>query len=156
MANIKTLILDGLVVGDDGSISRTDGKSITPHLAHGYLVVKYNSNRYRVHRLVAEAFLLNNDPKNFTDVNHIDGDKTNNKVSNLEWCTRRYNLHHAMRSGLHANPEKAVIGWNPDTGEGVWFISTAKAGEYGFTQPNVVHCLKGNRAKCKGFHWEYA
>ena len=51
-----------------------------------------------VHRLVASAFLDN--PNNFTDVNHIDGNKHNNNVHNLEWCDRSYNLKHAYKLGL--------------------------------------------------------
>lgn len=51
-----------------------------------------------IHRLVAQAFIPN--PMNYSDVNHIDGDKTNNVIDNLEWCTRSYNLKHALSIGL--------------------------------------------------------
>ena len=72
------------------------------HNRKGYLqIILYkNKNKKvgRIHRLVAEAFIPNEN--NFTDVNHIDGNKHNNKVENLEWCNRSYNLKHAYENGL--------------------------------------------------------
>lgn len=55
-------------------------------------------NTKRVHRLVATAFIQN--PNNYEVINHKDGNKKNNTVDNLEWCTRSYNTKHAYRNGL--------------------------------------------------------
>jgi len=58
----------------------------------GKIYDKYN------HRLVAKHFIKN--PNNFKEVNHMDGDKTNNIVTNLEWCSNRYNIDHSIKNGL--------------------------------------------------------
>ena len=52
----------------------------------------------RGHKLVADAFIPN--PKDLTIINHLDGDKQNNHISNLEWCTHRQNSQHAESMGL--------------------------------------------------------
>lgn len=70
---------------------------------HGYLIVKLSQREirkgYLVHRLVAETFIDN--PENHKTVNHIDGDKSNNHVSNLEWCSYAENNIHAHKLGLN-------------------------------------------------------
>lgn len=71
-------------------------------LRHGYLqchLFKSNKDHLRnVHRLVAEAFIPN--PLGLPEVNHIDGNKANNNVSNLEWCTHASNIAHAWNNSL--------------------------------------------------------
>lgn len=68
----------------------------------GYFVMRDgNAKTSRIHRMVADTFIPNPDPEHLTDVNHIDGDKSNNRADNLEWCDRTYNLKHAYDMGLH-------------------------------------------------------
>ena len=62
------------------------------------------SKRHRVHRLVAKTFLPN--PYNLLEVNHIDGNKQNNNVNNLEWCSRSYNMKEACKLGLVIPPKR--------------------------------------------------
>lgn len=88
-----------------GTIRKTTEKILLPQLTwNGYFrVIFKNNKKYRVHRLVAEAFILN--PLNLSQVNHIDGNKQNNCVDNLEWCTRSENIKHAYKKGLIVAPK---------------------------------------------------
>lgn len=71
----------------------------------GYLRVSLSKNgvtkTHKIHRLVAQAFIPN--PDNLPQVNHIDGNKTNNRVDNLEWCSQSENMRHACKTGLKRN-----------------------------------------------------
>lgn len=90
---------------DSGNSGKYDlPHKLTPKLdRYGYYTVKLSVKRkvfYRtIHRLVAETFVPN--PLDLPQVNHIDGDKTNNNVDNLEWVTPRENILHAHFNGLH-------------------------------------------------------
>lgn len=77
------------------------GRKLKPQLhSGGYSAVMLMPGKrwYKVHRLVAEAFVPNPDGKPY--VNHIDGVKANNASSNLEWCTHKENVQHAYDTGL--------------------------------------------------------
>lgn len=99
----------------------------------GYLFVnlKINSKntRYRVHRLVAQVFIPN--PENLPQVNHIDEDKTNNCVDNLEWCTPMYNNLHGTRLQRIAEGNRGKTTHNAIKVEifGKIYPSMSKAGE---------------------------
>ena len=72
----------------------------------GYLLVGIENHSCKVHRLVAEAFIPN--PENKPQVNHIDGNKSNNDVSNLEWVTQEENMKHAVDTGLLELPKGGI------------------------------------------------
>lgn len=86
-------------ISDKGNFYSTfTKKRIKPQKDHkGYLYVEIGRKKYKVHRLVAKYFIPN--PKNLPQVNHIDCNKENNHVSNLEWCSNRYNYEHALKMG---------------------------------------------------------
>lgn len=70
----------------------------------GYKVLKrHNRKDVRVHRLVAELYIKKVDGKN--EVNHINGNKQDNRVENLEWCSHKENCIHAYKTGLHKPSE---------------------------------------------------
>lgn len=74
----------------------------------GYLIVNLSKNGnkkiYKIHRLVAEAFLQN--PNNYPQVNHKDENKINNRADNLEWCTAKYNSNYGTRNERMSNTKK--------------------------------------------------
>jgi hypothetical protein len=85
-----------------GDYRNDEPKLLNPcNVGSGYLSVNLCSDKMYsrlIHRLVAQAFLPN--PNNLPQVNHIDGNKKNNKVDNLEWCTAQENMKHAKLTGL--------------------------------------------------------
>lgn len=80
-----------------------------------------------VHRLVAKAFIPKVGGKEY--INHLDGNRLNNSIENLEWCNHTENNNHAFDSGLIKTAEKVIL-LNKDTHEPLYFRSKAKASEY--------------------------
>lgn len=88
---------------NNGTMQTWSGRDLNLSLTtKGYCVVRLSApgkrKMARVHRLVADAFVDN--PRALPEVNHIDGNKQNNRASNLEWCTTRENAVHAVKNRL--------------------------------------------------------
>lgn len=97
----------------NGGMRLTKGKILSQYkMPNGYLQVKLSKNEVRekhyVHRLVASVFI--NNVNNMSDVNHIDGDKENNCIDNLEWCSHKDNQIHMVKRRMtkKANPVLCV------------------------------------------------
>ena len=123
---------------------------------HGYTRVylrDINTNKrkdYKLHRLVAEYFIDNSN--HYKEVNHIDGDKTNNHVSNLEWCTRSENNSHAFAHGLKHSKKCPIL----CTTNGKIYDSQLRASEeLNISRKAISMILKGEVSSMKGLHFEY-
>lgn len=121
--------------------------------SNGYMsVMLFKSGkpkRYSVHRLVATAFIGENAAGN--EVNHKNGDKRDNRLRNLEWCTPKENTAHAI-SVLHRRTRPVIC---IETGER--FYSVSMAGKVKNVDPSfIIKNIKGKNSSTKGLHWRYA
>lgn len=95
----------------NGSLKLVRSKILTPYPdPKGYLKIRTSVNKektcIKVHRAVAEAFIPN--PDNKPQIDHIDGDKTNNCVENLRWVTNRENYDYSAQNGLRTKSFEAL------------------------------------------------
>jgi hypothetical protein len=103
--------------------------------------------------MVAAAF--HGVPVERLDVNHIDGDRLNNRPENLEWCTRAENMAHAMRTGL-LRLEKPIVGTPVAGGEPIRFPSEkAAAAHLGVKRGNISSAALGRLKTAHGYRWQY-
>lgn len=145
-------------------------KIIKQQINHkGYAVVTLgnrksgNKKTMFVHRLVAKAFIPN--PKNLPQINHIDGNKLNNRIENLEWCDNSYNQIHAYKTGLNIHSEeagrkkKAVYQIDISSKKIIneFKSATEAAKQVGSSQSDISACCRKERGHriIKGYIWRY-
>lgn len=128
----------------------------------GYLFVQLFSEAVRkkparIHRLVAEAYIPN--PNNYEQVNHKDGNKENNSVINLEWCSATENVRHAWASGLCEHLRKRIVETKikkvlcVETGK-IYNSATEAGLSIGMRKTSIPTAIyKGH--KCKGLTFKY-
>ena len=141
---------DGIV------INNKTNKVLKPRIdKYGYYKVALSLNglakELRIHRLLALTYIPN--PENKCDVNHIDGNKINNDLSNLEWATRSENIKHAFKNGLKiiTNKQRLLIKERSskmvlDTQTGIFYNSAVEASRLlGINESTLYGYLKGTR-----------
>jgi hypothetical protein len=133
-------------------------KKMKPFINNGYYKVSLFCDKKRkdmfIHRLVAQAFL-----NNFGDlpfVNHIDGNKLNNNVANLEWCTASENIKHAYKFGMLKGTNKPILQYDLN-GNFIkkWNSAKEVERELGFKSYNICKCLKNKCKKSYNYIWKY-
>lgn len=138
-------------INNKGYKYTTKERILIPQIRNGYLFVRLSKDAekkcFSVHRLVAEYFLPN--PENKPCVNHIDGNRKNNNVKNLEWVTSHENMQHSCYV-LNKNTQSVVC---IDTG--ITYPSMKEAErQTGILTGNITHsCRLGTRAG--GYLWKY-
>lgn len=146
--NVKNIQTNKLLIGDTNNA--------------GYRrVMLYNpiKKRFFIHRLVALHFCDGVDDKKV--VNHIDGDKLNNKAENLEWVTHSQNDLHAYKLNLRsANPCKfkhRILVYDKNTNELVKIYQNTQECEHdlGIARSNIYNCCNGKQKSCKGYILKY-
>ena len=146
-------------VSDQGGIRHINGKPRKVRTVAGYSYVCIRKDgktrNVRLHRLIASAFIPN--PDNKPHINHKDGDKANNCVDNLEWCTPSENEQHkVMTLGIKQTPpiiQKAVVCIETKRK----FSSIKEAAEQmGISRKHIGEAASGRRKTACGYHWRFA
>jgi len=126
---------------------------------NGRLLVKLSKNGKKkqllIHRLVAKAFIPN--PLGYPVINHRDENPSNNVVSNLEWCTVRYNnCYGTVLKRKAVKNSKSVLQYDED-GNLVkkWSSATEVERQLGFHQTSICKCCRGKLKSAHGFVWKY-
>ncbi len=129
---------------------------------NGYLTVRVwrdNKGKTRlVHQLVAEVWVPN--PHNYPHVNHMDGDKTNNHYTNLEWVTDQQNRKHAYATGLREQPDISPVDCFSKTGKKLRTYpsikAAARASRGRCAAGNIAQAVNGKAITAGGYQWRLA
>lgn len=125
----------------------------------GYITIMLYKNRnkkiFKVHRLVASAFIPN--PNNLPQVNHLDENKLNNCATNLEFCDAKYNLNFGTRNERVARANSKSVNQYSLSGDFIKQYPSAQQvqRELGFDNSHISRCCRGELKTAYKFKWEY-
>ena len=146
--------LESVVTNKAGVKRKFPGKILKPRTARGYLKVLLCKNgisrEYYIHRIVSTAFIPNPDRK--PCVNHRDECKTNNAVSNLEWCTAEYNNNYGTHNERNIKLRKIIRCVELDKTFPSIF---AASNELNLPSGNISNVLAGRHKTVGGYHFEF-
>lgn len=119
--------------------------------SHGYKQVCFPRfhKTFTIHRLIAITFIPN--PNNSPYINHIDGDKQNNHVSNIEWCTHEQNMEHAKKHNLFGKCKPVLC---IETGKRYSSVKKT-ADDLGISPGGISNVLSGRYKSIKGYHFKF-
>ena len=150
---IKYKDCEGYSITKSGKIYGKSGKELTFNVNNGYAIYKLNNLHKPVHRLLVSTFI--GDCTDLT-VNHIDGNKLNNSLENLEIVTQKENNQHAQRTGLVKLHAKPVIQKDRDDNFIAEYPNIKEAVEKtGCDRSAIIKCCNGEQKLSLGFKWEY-
>lgn len=132
--------------------------------AYGYKILDFCvcgvQQTFKVHRLVAEAFIPN--PFGLPEVNHKDENKANNRADNLEWCTKLYNCEYGTfgkrvsQSKINGKGSRPVLQYTLDGKFVAEYPSTKEVErQLGFFATHIARCCRGVKPTAHGFVWRY-
>lgn len=148
-------------ISDDGIIKNIKTNKILKNYidTKGYLMVKLYNEQYkkgkpfRIHILVVQNFLLDRYDKKELKINHIDGNKLNNSIENLELITQKENIHHAIKNKLIKKKYKCIIQMDKNNNIINTFGMIKDIAKY-FNVCESVISQGINKGDYKGFVWK--
>lgn len=123
----------------------------------GYFIVTLCNNgkqkTCKVHRLVGETFIKN--PNNFPQINHKDENKQNNKVSNLEFCTQKYNTNYGTAIERRCKKTRKKVKQFDLQGNFINSFESVTKAEKSLGIKHIYDCCNGKLKTCGGYIWRY-
>lgn len=158
LGNIRSV--DRCVIASNGAKKYFKGQQLkTWHSHNGYVLCNLKKNgkskTVRVNRIVAQTFIPN--PYNHPVINHINFDKDDNCVDNLEWCSHKYNINYTYNNCM-SKSQKHVLKLDPYTLQVLdEYISLADAARNNNCYfQNISRCCYNKDYKCGGYKWRFA